>query len=70
MCLSKAFIERNGDRELLLEEIASVEVGDNSLLLKTLFGEQKTVKARIREVDFMTHSILLRNLEEGADKSG
>jgi predicted RNA-binding protein len=64
MCLSKAYFERNGDRELLLEEIASVTVEDNILILKTIFGEQKTIKASIRQIDFMTHSISLEKPKE------
>ena len=65
MCLSKAYVDRNGKRELLLEEIASVGIEDDKLLFRTLFGERKEVKADIREIDFLTHSIFLGNLKEG-----
>lgn len=64
MCLSKAYVDRNGRRELLMEEIASVEIGGDKLLFKTLFGEQRGIKANIREIDFLTHSIFLENLTE------
>ena len=62
MCLSKAYIDKNGERGLLMEEVASVEVRDDKLLLKSLFGEQKEVEANIREIDFLTHSIVLEEL--------
>lgn len=65
MCLSKAYIDRNGKRELLVEEVAFVQVKNGKLLLNTLFGEQKEVKASIRQIDFMTHSILLEDVKEG-----
>jgi len=65
MCLSKAYTERNGERVLLMEEITSVDIEGDRLLFKTLFGEQREVGANIREIDFMTHSILLENLREG-----
>ena len=65
MCLSKAYFKRKGDTELLLEEIASVEVEDDRLLLKTLFGEQKEVLASIKHIDFMTHNIFLENIKQG-----
>ncbi len=65
MCLSKAYIERNGERELLMEEIASVGIEGDRLLFKSLFGEQKEIGANIREIDFMTHSIILDNIKEG-----
>jgi len=63
MCLSKAYVDRNGKRELIMEEVASLEFGDDKLLFKTIFGEQKEVTAKIMEIDFLTHSIILQNLD-------
>ena len=62
MCLSKAYVVTDGRRELLMEEIASIEFGEGKLLVKTLFGEQKEIKADIRQINFLTHSIVLENL--------
>ena len=70
MCLSKAYVKKNGDRELLMEEVASVKIEDNKLLFTTLFGEQKEVRASIRQIDFMTHSIFLEDIKEGGVSSG
>ncbi len=64
MCLSKAYVDRNGNRELLMEEVAFVKIEGEKLLLRTLFGEQKEIGADIREIDFLSHSILLGNLKE------
>ena len=64
MCLSKVYVDRDGERELLMKEIASVKFEDGKLLLRTLFGEQKEIGANIREIDFLTYSILLENLKE------
>ena len=65
MCLSKAYVDRNGKRQLLMGEIASVKIEDEKLLLRTLFGEQKEIEANIRQIDFLTHSIFLENVKEG-----
>ena len=65
MCLSKVYVDRNGERELVMEETVSVEIKGGKLLLKTLFGAQKEIEANIREIDFLTHSIFLENLKEG-----
>ena len=61
MCLSKAYIENNGEKKLLAEEVASVEVKGNQILLKTLFGEKKEIEASIREINFVSNSIILEN---------
>ena len=65
MCLSKVYLARNGKKELLLEEVASLTVDGDKLIFKTLFSEQKEIRARIKEIDFMTHNLLLMNIKEG-----
>lgn len=62
MCLAKAYLSENGKRELLMQEIAYMGVGDEKILLRTLFGEQKEVEAKLREIDFATSSIILEKL--------
>ena len=59
MCLSKAYVVKNGDRELLMEEVASIDFKDDKLRLKTLFGEEKEISGSIKRIDFMSHNILL-----------
>ena len=61
MCLSKAYFDRGGRKEVLLEEVASIVVSGGKLQLKTLFGEQKEIDARIKEIDLLAHSILLED---------
>ena len=63
MCLSRAYVARNGERGLLMEDVASVEIKDNKLLLKTLFGEEKEIEAKIRKIDFVARSIVLETLK-------
>ena len=65
MCLSKAYYDKDGQKELLMAEIALVSIEDGRLRLKTLFGEQKEVEANIREIDFTRNSIMLEDMKEG-----
>ena len=62
MCLAKAYLSENGKRDLLMQEIAYMGVGHEKLFLRTLFGEQKEVEAKLREIDFATSSIILEKL--------
>lgn len=64
MCLSKAYFERDGERQLVAEDVTAIELAGDIIRLKTLFGELKEVGARVREVDFLTHSILLEEPKE------
>jgi predicted RNA-binding protein len=63
MCLAKAYIGSSGERELLMEEIASLKAKDGKLLVTTLFGEQREIEASIKEIDFMASNIILENMK-------
>ena len=60
MCLAKAYLMGNGQRELLLEEVALIEIRDKTLRLSTIFGEKKELEAVIKAVDFQNSSIILK----------
>jgi predicted RNA-binding protein len=49
----------DGQRELLLEEVALIEIRDKKLRLSTIFGEKKELEAVIKAVDFQNSSIIL-----------
>jgi predicted RNA-binding protein len=63
MCLAKAYVGSNGERKLLMEEIASLKARDGKLLVTTLFGEQREIEASIKEIDFMASNIILENMK-------
>ena len=62
MCLSKAYLRKNGGRELLMEQVTSVDITDDKLVLKTLFGEQKEIVGKLRQVDFVASAIILEKV--------
>ena len=64
MCLSKAYVVSEKGKGLLMEDIARLEIRDNKLLMRNLFGEQKEVVANIKEIDFLKHTIAVENLRE------
>ena len=59
MCLSKAYIVRDGKKEFLMTDIASVKVNGEKLVLNSLFGEKKIFNANILEIDFTANSLRL-----------
>ncbi|MBE9482182.1 MAG: CooT family nickel-binding protein [Chloroflexi bacterium] len=62
MCLAKVYVRKDSERELIMQEIAFVEVGDKKLLLSTVFGEQREVEANVKEINFANSTITLEKL--------
>ena len=59
MCLAKAYLEGNGERDLVLEEVALVKIDGKLVRISSLFGETKEVEGSVREIDFQNSSIVV-----------
>ena len=64
MCLATAYLNKDGERELILERVTFIEVAKKKLLLRTLFGEQMELEAGVKEIDFASSSIILEKLRQ------
>jgi predicted RNA-binding protein len=59
MCESSAYLIKDGKEELLMESVNFLKPQGDRILLKSIFGEQTTVEARLREMDLTGHRIVL-----------
>lgn len=59
MCEANAYIFKEGEEQLLMESVDIVEPeSDNTWRLVGIFGDQKTVKGRIKSMNLVNHKIL------------
>jgi predicted RNA-binding protein len=63
MCEAAAFILRDGKEELLLESVDLLEPENGKIRLVNIFGEQKTIVARIKQLSLVNHKIILEGNE-------
>ena len=59
MCEANAFLIKEGKEELILEDIMILRPEEGGFYLQNIFGEQKRVKARIKEMNLIEHRIVL-----------
>ena len=60
MCEIKAFLKKDKVEELILEDIDFVKVKENGeISLRNIFGEEKIIKAKIKEINLSKHKIIL-----------
>jgi predicted RNA-binding protein len=59
MCLAKAYLKEGDKDELLLENVTSLVVKEESLILTTILKETQEVEARLNSIDFKKGSIVL-----------
>jgi len=62
MCEAHAFILEDGKEEKILESVDFVELEGDEVKLVSIFGEQKTLKARLKLYDNTRRKILFERL--------
>ncbi|MBP1730564.1 MAG: RNA-binding protein [Deltaproteobacteria bacterium] len=59
MCQTTAYIIEEEKEILLLQDVVSVKPEDGTLRITNLFGEEKTVAGRIKQIDMLAHKIII-----------
>ena len=59
MCEANAYLLKDGEEELVMESVDILRPEANAIYLQDIFGGQRTIKARIKEMNLVDHRILL-----------
>lgn len=59
MCESNVYIREGNKEDLLMESVNIIRPEDGQIYLQSIFGEQKTVKAKIKELRLLEHKVIL-----------
>ena len=59
MCEASAYLLKDGEEELVMESVDILRPEANGIYLQDIFGEQRTIIARIKEMNLVEHRILL-----------
>ena len=62
MCEANVYLLNKGKEELLVKEADIVRPEGDGLFIKSIFGEQKTIKARIVEINLVNHKIVIEKI--------
>ncbi len=60
MCLSKAFLIKNGREQLLLDSVCNVRMENGQIVLYDIIGETSSVRGIIEDVDLIRNTIIIR----------
>ncbi len=63
MCEANAYIYRDGNEELYLENVDLLIPEGTRIYLRNLFGEQKTFEGTLKEISLLRHRIILQEKE-------
>jgi len=59
MCEANAYLLKDGEEQLVMESVDVLRPETHGIFLQDIFGGQRTIKARIKEMNLVDHRILL-----------
>jgi len=59
MCQTAVYLVHEGKEELVLQDVVNITPEGAMLKLVNLFGEEKVVEGRIRQIDLLSHRITI-----------
>ncbi|NTW72236.1 MAG: CooT family nickel-binding protein [Eubacteriaceae bacterium] len=63
MCLGKAFLETdNNQLSPIMENISGITTENGHVILTSLFGEERTIDGIVKEVDFNSSKIIIKQI--------
>ena len=62
MCESNVYLLKDGGEELILESVDVLENQEGQVKLVSMFGEEETLKARVKTLSLVDHKIILEPL--------
>lgn len=61
MCEANVYlIDEKGEEKLLLEAVDKIIPGEDDIAMENIYGQRKTIKARIKEMQLVDHRIVLQ----------
>jgi len=63
MCEANAYVQDGENEVLFMEAVDTIEPYENGLKLVDIFGMQKFIQARIKDMALLNHRIILEKLE-------
>ena len=62
MCEAAVFLVTQGAEKEVMKEVLTLEVMDDRLFLSDILGERMELKARIKNIDFLEHKVILEEV--------
>ena len=64
MCQTAVYVVHEGKEELVLQDVVNITPEGATLKLVNLFGEEKVLEGRIRQIDLLSHRIIVRGASD------
>ncbi len=60
MCESTIFLDKGGEREEIMKDVAKIFINGDQVTFVGLLGEEKTITGELTVVDSVKHEVIVR----------
>ena len=69
MCIATIYVGTGSQMDEIMKDVISIESENGDILLTDILGEQKFLQAKIKNIDFVKHSVMLTHTKETISQS-
>jgi len=62
MCEAVVYLADGGEEKEIMREVEFLEVEGEQLLLSSLFGNEKKLRARVKSINFGRHKVIVEQI--------
>ncbi len=59
MCEAKAYLLKGSEEEEIMEEVNEIVEENGTVTLRSIFGEEKVLKAKLKSFSLVSHRVIL-----------
>jgi len=70
MCLATVYVEKDGQQEEVMQDVAWIRPQGGGLQLISFMGESRLLQAQIKSIDLVNGSIVLASMTTNSSQNG
>lgn len=69
MCQATVFMQRGAQKEEIMRDVIVLEADGDEVRIRSFFDAPQTLRARLRQVDFLKHTVTLEPLGQAGEEN-
>lgn len=67
MCQATVFLRHGEEKQEIMRDVIALEADGDEVRIRSFFDAPQTLRARVRQIDFLKHTVTLESLENPAE---
>lgn len=69
MCQATVFLRQGEERQEIMRDVIALEADGDEVRIRSFFDTPRTLRARVRQIDFLKHTVTLEPTEQNGEEN-